>query len=390
MRIATSLACALCALLLPRAGAAAAPAEEAPPYRDAQDEALTRPGREPLRVPPFLEPLRFPIGFAGYFWVDTGYMQRTNAREGQYDQDASYMQGRFVLAAQYYQEFGDLFGTAKAELIGFVNEYTKSQFEPHVLDAYVMIGGDWWDVQVGRFLAWEVYHRGQGIELYTAEEAGALDGPALYWLETARGHLNEAGQAAVHFYVGDTLGIEIAGVYGQETNQNRYGVRPVVDLRLWGLQLIAGYEFLTQLPQTDADKVELTSHGYALRLAYTFPHVTLGADFAQRFVEYIDIQGLVDGERTFDTLSAGGYADIDFWISSIGLGYHYTLQETEAGESDVHHQTFFSYLVRLPIEGLSLKAVYGFAWAHIQDVDVMDEWDNYMHSVRLRIAYDFD
>lgn len=358
--------------------------------RDAQSEALERPGRRPLRVPPILGALRSPIGFAGYFWVDTGYMQRTNAREGQYDQDAAYMQGRFVLAAQYFQKFRTFFATAKAEFIGFVNEYTKSQFEPHVLDSYVMIGGDWWDVQVGRFLAWEVYHRGQGIELYTAEEAGALGGPALYWLDTARGHMNEAGQAALHFYVGKYLGIEVAGVYGQESNQNKFGVRPAIDLRLWDLQLLAGYEFLTQRPQTSADKVKLTSHGYAAQLAYHAPYVTVGANFAQRFVESIDIQGLKDGDKSFDKYSVGGYVDIDFWRNSFGLGYHFTHQKTDAGEEDVHHQLFASYLIRLPFEGLGLKAVYGYAWAHIQDIDSRTEWANYMHSFRLRIEYTFD
>jgi hypothetical protein len=278
---------------------------------------------------------------------------------------------------------------AKLELIGFINEFTKSQFEAHVLDAYVKVGQKWWDFQVGRFLAWEVYHRGQGIELYTAEEAGATDAPALYWLNYTRGHKNEAGQAALHLYPFEGFGIEVAGVYGQEQNQNNLGIRPVVDFHMWGLQLIAGYEYLKQTGQTKADKVKVTSSGYAAKLQYELSMVTAGIDFAQTNVDNINIQGDVDGEKTFDKTSIGGFVDIDFWNNSIGLGYHHTMQENHQGEDNKHHQAFATYLYRLPIDGLSVKAVYGYALGHIQDTDTDSEWDNTMHSVRIRIRYAF-
>jgi hypothetical protein len=104
--------------------------------------------------------LTIPIQFDGYFWVDTGYMKRTNAQSGQYDQAAAYMQGRYVLGATYYAEKGEFFGLARGQFIGLVNEFSKSQYEPHTLDAYVQAGlKRKFDIQVGRFLAWEVYHR---------------------------------------------------------------------------------------------------------------------------------------------------------------------------------------------------------------------------------------
>jgi hypothetical protein len=204
-----------------------------------------------------------PLRLDGYFWTDTGQMKRTNAREGQFDQSSYYMQGRFVLGAEYREQLGSFTARARSELIGFVNEFTKSQFEAHVLDAYAQVGQAWWDVQVGRFLAWEVYHRGAGIELFTAEEAGALGGPPLYWLQLTRGYQNEAGQFAVHVYPWEWLGLEVAGVYGQEQSQNTLGIRPVVDFHRWGLQAIAGYEFSQQAGQTEADKVKSRSSGFA-------------------------------------------------------------------------------------------------------------------------------
>lgn len=344
----------------------------------------------PMAVTDRGQRLALPIELGGYFWVDTGYMARENAQAGQYDQDAYYMQGRFVLSAGFYRELGDLFATAKTELIGFVNEFTKSQFEAHVLDAYVQLGQRMWDIQVGRFLAWEVYHRGQGIELFTAEETGALGGPSLYWLQTTRGHKNEAGQAAIHVYPTDFLGFELAGVYGQEQNQNNLGLRPSVDLNYEGFRLMAGFEYFDQSPQTSADKVSLTQTGWAARLEYTLPEtLRVGANVAMSSVEATRIDGLDDAEKSTDTLSVGGYVDVDFWRSSLGLGYHYTSQSNKQGEDTAHHQAFVSYLVRLPIDGLALKAVYGYALADIEDIDIGSSWENSMHSFRLRIAYDF-
>jgi hypothetical protein len=332
------------------------------------------------------------LKFSGYFWADTGYMMRDNAQAGQYDQDVTYLQGRFVLAAGLNRQFGDWFGAARVEFLGLVNEFARSQYEPHTLDAWVRIGHQkWFDLQVGRFLAWEIYHRGQGIEFWTAEEAGALGGPALYWLDLTRGYRNESGQAAIHLYPFSFLKFEVASVFGQENNQNNLGIRPAAHLTLGGFQLLAGMEYLALRPQTQADKVQTTTLGYGGRAQYSFFNtVTVGANFAAANVEAIDIQGLVDGEKSLGKFTVGGFVDIDFWRNSIGLGFHHTQQLNKQNETTTHEQAFVSYKLFLPVEGLSVKAVYGFALAHIQDADTGTEWDNYVQSFRLRIAYDFN
>jgi hypothetical protein len=330
-----------------------------------------------------------PLRLDGYFWTDTGQMKRTNAREGQFDQTSYYMQGRFVLSAEYREQLGSVTARARSELIGFVNEFTKSQFEAHVLDAYAQVGQAWWDVQVGRFLAWEVYHRGAGIELFTAEEAGALGGPPLYWLQLTRGYQNEAGQLAVHLYPWEWLGLEVAGVYGQEQSQNTLGIRPVVDFHRWGLQAIAGYEFSQQAGQTEADKVKSRSSGFAGKLQYTLSVVTAGASVGKRRVRYTNVLGDRDGERTLQNhWSAGGFLNVNVWHGQLGLGYHHTTQKNLQGEEIAHDQGFASLLFWLPIDGLGVKAVYGFATAHVEDIDVGSEWDNDMRSARVRLVFD--
>jgi hypothetical protein len=136
--------------------------------------------------------------------------------------------------------------------------------------------------------------------------------------------------------------------------------------------------------------VEVTSQGYAARLQSTLAGTTFGVDASHASVDYIDIQGLVDSDKTLDKTSVGGFVDIDVWKNVIGLGYHHTRQENVQGEANRQDQLFLSYLFRLPIEGVAVKAVYGYARAHIEDIDTGSEWENSLHSVRLRVSYEFE
>ena len=331
----------------------------------------------------------FPIDFGGYIWVDTGYMNRANAQDSDPDQQTNYMQGRFVLAASYTKTVGDYFGTGRVELMGMVNEFAKSQYEPHTLDAYVMVGHRrWGDIQIGRFLGWEVYRRGAGIELFTAEEAGALGGPPIYLLDYTWGYRNEAGQLAVHAYPFSWLSFELSGIYGQENNQNNLGIRPVAVLEWSGLKFVGGYEYFRQYAQKDEDKVDVTSQGFAGRLQYEWGPLRVGAVGSHGRVKYIDIQELIDTDKSANRTSLGGFVDVDFWRNSIGLGFHHTMRTNRQEETNTQEQAFVSYLFHVPVDGLSVKLVYGFASAHLEDVDTGGDWRNILHSVRMRVLYE--
>ena len=377
----------------------AASAEEPPPLRPGEASA-PQPLPAELAAPEWAaaSELAVPIRLSGYFWNDTGYMARRNALAGtdeqpgsQPNQDAAYMQGRFVLGTAYARSVGSLSALARVELMGLVNELAKGTYEPHTLDAYVKIGQQSWDFQIGRFLAWEVYYRGQGIELYTAEEAGAQDGQPMYLLDYTRGLRNESGQAALHFFPASWLALELAGVYGQENGQNDFGVRPVIDLKVRGFELVAGAEFLKQAVQKNVDKIETTSKGYAGRLQYSLPFVTLGADASHAVTETSAFDLPVDALKSGYRTSVGGFADVDVRGDSLGLGFHYTLFKNRKGlpETNTQIQTFVSYLYRLPVQGLSVKGVYGFARAHVEDTGANLQYENNMHSVRVRLLYEF-
>jgi hypothetical protein len=106
-------------------------------------------------------------------------------------------------------------------------------------------------------------------------------------------------------------------------------------------------------------------------------------------VDATDIQGLVNAEATLDKTTYGAFVDLDFWSSSIGLAFHRTEQENEQGEETSQDQLTVSYLYRLPIDGLSVKAVYGLAEGDIEDVDAGTSWTNDVTSFRVRVRYDF-
>ena len=335
--------------------------------------------------------LGVPIRFDGYFWNDTGYLWRKNNGPSEFDQQDAYMQGRFVLGASYGRQVGSFAALARVEILGLVNELTQSLPEVHTLDAYLKFGQSWWDFQIGRFLAWEVYYRGQGIELYTAEEAGARDGPALYLLDFTRGLIDEPGQAALHFFPTKWLSFEVAGEYGQHTNDNYYGVRPVADIKYAGFELIGGAELLRQIPQQPAtDHALIFSRGYAAQLRYQLPWIAFGIDASRAEIINEAANQQIDTKASLTKASIGGYVDIDIQRQhSIGLGYHYTTAPDRRGEDNTQTQAFISYLYRLPIEGLSAKAVYGFARAHAEDVSGNKQWENYQNSIRIRLLYEF-
>jgi hypothetical protein len=338
---------------------------------------------------------RLPIQFGGYFWVDTGAMRQMPAVVGSWDKTALYMQGRFALSAMVERDFASsFFGRAKVDFLGLVNEFANSQYEAHTLDAYVMVGEKQkWDVQVGRFLAWEVYRRGQGIELWTAEEAGVVTSPSLgmYWLQVARGYRNQTGQAAVHYYPTDFLGIEVSSIYGQvQSTSNNLGIRPVVDLTLGRFKAVVGAEYLSQFSQSVQDKGSEAQWGYAGRMEYRFPVVTLGVNYARGSINQIRPDETQETIASKELETFGGYSDIDFGPHSIGLGYHRTSDLNVRGEFRNQDQAFVSYLYNLPIKGLSAKVVVGTAQARVQNLDARTEYFPQMRSVRLRLAYDFN
>jgi hypothetical protein len=377
----------------PVAAPASGPRPELPPGVAAQPAERRRtfwgaePGRPYEETDSYVLPV-LPIRFSGYAWIDAGYMELRTGKSGDYNQHANYEQGRFVLGASYRHDVGAYFAEARAQYVAFDNEFTKSQYEPHTQDAFLRVGGRLWDAQIGRFLAWEPYYRGNGIELYTAEENGA-GGPTMYRLDYALGYADEAGQAAFHLYPADWLAFELASLYGQQLNQNNLGVRPVLALRGGGFLLIGGAEYVEQKPQKSNTQAKQTMKGAAARIAYTLRGTTLGAEGSWLDRHQRELDGHVNAQETYEKTTMGGYLESVLGPTVVGAGYHLTRVKDKIDPANKHHQAFVSLTYNLPIRGFSVKAVAGFARWEAADATSNATWDVDLKSIRVRLRYDF-
>jgi hypothetical protein len=388
--------------------APAATSDNAPPPVTDTPPGDVGPGTNSVRRSPYMNLLgdgkvtnplldnglgRSALSLSGYFWGDMGYMITKNEQPGLYDQKAEYMQGRVVVRTEYTRILvGDLFATARAEIIAFENEYTKSTYEAHTLDAYVMVGQKKWDLQWGRFLPWEVYYRGLGIDLYTPEESGALGSlPPIYNVNFGWSRFNEPGQLALHFFPVKGLGIEVSGVYGQEGTSgiNYNGVRPVIDWKLGGLELVVGGEYFKQSSQRSEFKVSQTQYGGGGRLQYTMPFLTAGVEGAYAHSEKINANEEKDGAQTFDRYSVGGWIDVYLFNDVLSLGLHHTADSRLNNDEPTQLQGYLALMHRLPVRGLSVKLVYGVARGVVDDATADAQFDNSMQSFRVRLQYLF-
>ena len=301
-------------------------------------------------------PIRTPILFFGEFWTDTGDMFRNNGESGKPDQTTYYMQGRLLLGAKYVQQLGSLKAEAKGEFLALVND--RATYEPHSQDVYLKVGQEAWNLQIGRFLAWEVFTRGLGMDYYTADEAGAQNGPSMYRVDLAQGRGDEPGQAAAHWYPAPGLGVELATVFGAEGSQNQLGARPTVVYSFGPVDLVAGGEILRQQPQYANDKVEVTSYGGGGRAQLRIPHLTVRPRGAPACTPTPRTSTATSTRPRPSTRSAmGGFANLDFGPHTLGVGGFFTEQKNKVGERPTHTQAFLAYQLQTPVTGLSVKAV---------------------------------
>ena len=177
---------------------------------------------------------------------------------------------------------------------------------------------------------------------------------------------------------------------GDELTNNILGVRPVIDASFGPIQIIAGAEYRKEANMKTDYKDNSVIMGGGGRIQYNSDFLTFGINGTYCTYEYENLLGEIDRTKKFTQVSFGGWANINFWRNSIGIGCHYSEREYEFGDVDTHLQPYISYLYKLPFEGVSVKAVFAYAKAVNQEQNTnLDEFENDMKSVRIRIAYDF-
>jgi hypothetical protein len=269
--------------------------------------------------------------------------------------------------------------------------------------------GKWdsWDLQFGRFEAWEVYHKGQGLERDTEEDKGAFDQERtaklldIYEVNYAYYRQDGFGQLAAHLYPTDWLRFEVAGLYGNERKSNAYGVRPAGIIDGGWLKLKVAGEWLKKQSEDIGGEgwEEKRGFGGSLQFFFDEPGTNLPLQFgfngAYGMVDVVDVTGKVNEKGSIDPLSLGTYLNLGVSSASLGLGYNYTRirdrqynDQTDDRGVMVHHQGYASIKHSIFVPQATVKLVAAYARADIQPA-VGNSRTNEMYSVRLRLLYSY-
>jgi hypothetical protein len=367
------------------------------------------------------------IGIAGYGWVDTGLREynageATSTSAGLGSMAAKgkqfVQQSRFVLrmTPTWTDPKSQFFVQVQTE---FVGAQETPQASPTSLwsvdDAWIRFG-KWklFDVLLGRFQAWEVYHYGMGLDLFTLERSGANDAsqgsaaaPQIYGLTYMYLRQDAVGQGAIHLYPTDWLRFEVGFQYGFATSgANTYGVRPVGIAELGPFRIKAGAEFLESRPQgvgALGPATQSQGFGGSIQLVVD-PYFECGINGAYALNDLRNAQGLIDANGTNQTYSVGGFANVRLYDNLLfGAGLNYTNLvdhnfDPAVNRDDNYNQwqpfVALQYLLfrqyNSPSPGLFIKFVGAYARADLNPTPMTaPEFRNEMYSGRLRLEYLF-
>jgi hypothetical protein len=342
------------------------------------------------------------LALRGDIYIDTGYEQSNRALASENDVEYWLQEGRFMLQVTPTATAGDYFFKANAQFLAHVNEIRGNEYID-TDDAWVKFGKwDLWDVQVGRYEAWEVYHKGQGLERDTLEDLGAFDGADIYEVNYAYYRQDGYGQAAFHYYPSEWLRFEVGSVFGNEVAHNSIGVRPAAILDLsWFKFKVAAEWRKRQHKEAELSKFSEKKYGLGGSLQFFFDEpgsalpIQFGINGAYGLIDFIKDNGQVDEKASTDTLSVGGFVNVGLGSASLGLGYNHTIQgdrqkndQTDKTGHFVHQQVFASIKHPVIVDRATVKLVFAYARAELQP-----SYDNHrindMYSVRLRLLYQF-
>jgi hypothetical protein len=342
------------------------------------------------------------IAVSGSAWVDSGYEHIERGNPTERSIDYWLQQGRVLLRVTPTYSDGSFFVQGQAELIANKDQSLRQPDVADTDDLWIKVGG-WkrWDLQLGRFEGWEVYHFGMGLDLNTLERQGAsstaYSAPEIYGVTYAFYRPAGVGQAALHYYPRDWFRVELGSQIGNEFGANTLAARPVAVVDLGWLKLKAGAEYKRLTDQTEGAKGDTRRRGAggAVELVLA-PHVELGISGAAGIIDRIAQDGAYDEKGSNTTWSVGGFANARLVAGVVlGLGVNYTFLE------DVHMdpalgrvQQFnqwqsFAALQYVVAKRLYIKAVAAYAQAAFAPNFGAPVFENQMLSGRVRLLYVF-
>lgn len=351
------------------------------------------------------------IGISGSAWVDNAYAKTRIGDVSQPSHLSRYIQqGRAVLRVTPTYSSGAWFVQAQLELVG---NKDQTQTQPGLgaaadTDDLWVRAGKWktFDITVGRFEAFEVYHLGMGLDLNTFERIGAVDSkgpgsvPQIYGSTFLFYRPNGPGNIAAHVYLANFLRLEALGQWGNDTFYNTLGGRGAAVFDIGWLKLKGAYEYVkgTSPDPSPAATNTLKRSGWGLSAQLVFkPWVELGFNAGTAIFDQFDQTGLVTN-RLGDTVSYGGFMNARpfAFIGGLllGAGWNQTKTTTLAESAGMHESTTNtqSFLAIQYLAGgqLFIKLVGGYARTSFSTPgSIMEGYDNDQYSIRLRLMYLF-
>jgi|HubBroStandDraft_1064217.scaffolds.fasta_scaffold00763_7 hypothetical protein len=355
------------------------------------------------------------VGVGGYVWLDNGYeainqggnlAQNTNPK-------LYVQQGRFLLRITPTWTDGKWFVQGQSEFVADRDQEEPAPLVASVDDMWVKFGR-WktFDLQVGRYEAWEVYHFGMGLDLYTLEREGAQDayrntvgvGPVpIYGVTNLFYRQGAVGQAALHLYPTSWLRFEIGSVYGNDptaSGNNEVGARPVAIADFGWVRLKLGAEWDKSSPSVSNLRGATYDYGAGGSLQFVFdPYIEFGANYAYGGqIQYSGSDGTRTDTASFTEYSVGGFANariVNDLILGVGLNYTYNVDQdydpaVERNGDFSQWQGFAAIQYKL-FSRLFIKLVGGYALA-ILNPNTHEGYTPHkddMESGRLRLQYLF-
>jgi hypothetical protein len=379
------------------------------------------------------------VGVSGSVWVDSGYESITSQSPLVMNATRYLQQARAVLRVTPTYASGRFFIQAQAELVGSGCQSVGSDKECDEKGKSTVVDtddlwlrvGHWniWDLKVGRFEGWEIYHTGMGLDINTLERRGALlstgQAPPDYYgvnFLHDRPKGSGVGYIALHGYPTSFLRMEVLTELGTDkvasTGDNYIGTRPVAILDLGWVKLKGGYEYEKRtrngqynnsdpnygpLGKTDY-KYKYTHEGYGGAVQFVLePYAEFGANIARGSQVYIGDDGTPDDTQNLTWTSVGGFANIRVGSLArlhllddllVGGGLNWTTQydSHRAGNNSpdyAGHLQAFGAVQYLVAKQLFVKAVIAYARADFQPSGATGDlvYSNVMWSGRVRLMY---
>ncbi len=354
------------------------------------------------------------IGVSGYVWQDISYLSLKYGLPTEFSYKQLATQGRGLLRFTPTYSAGDYYLQGQAEIVA--EEYLVGQAHPFTsdIDDLWLRAGQWktWDVQVGRFEAFEVYHFGMGMDLNTVERNGAQDSntntPDVFELGNSRSNSpnivyrqDSITNFAAHVYPTDWLRLELLGQAGYDPSATLdvAGVRPAAVFDLGWLKVKAAGDYQRKFTaESQFTKASRRVAGGVAAVQFVLdPYVEFGGNIAYGKVDAYSSMNSTDPNATVgdrDTaasvtdLDYGGFANVRIVNDLLlGGGANYD-QETNQQQGVFNHLQTFGAIQYVVLKQLYIKLVGAYAKAHFAPGGNIP-WDNTMVSTRLRLMYLF-